>query len=89
MGTPTLPSALNSFTSEFDMGSGGTYLLLSSGKLVVCSRLGRTQLELQAIRYALKNKEQVIKIIDFLIQVYIQIYSNMTSLLEGARAFLA
>lgn len=77
MGTPTLPSALNSFTSEFDMGSGGTYLLLSSGKLVVCSRLGRTQLELQAIRYALKNKEQVIKIIDFLIQVYIQIYSNI------------
>ena len=59
------------------MGSGGTYLLLSSGKLVVCSRLGRTQLELQAIRYALKNKEQVIKIIDFLIQVYIQIYSNI------------
>ena len=34
MGTPTLPSALSSFTSEFDMGSGGTYSLRSSGKPV-------------------------------------------------------
>jgi hypothetical protein len=34
MGTPTLPSALSSFTSEFEMGSGGTYSLRSSGKLM-------------------------------------------------------
>ena len=33
MGTPTLPSALNRFTAEFEMGSGGTNSLLSSGKL--------------------------------------------------------
>jgi len=26
-GDPTLPSALSSFTSEFEMGSGGSYLL--------------------------------------------------------------
>ncbi len=34
MGTPTLPSAILRFTSEFDMGSGGTTALLSLGKLV-------------------------------------------------------
>ena len=33
-GDPTLPSALSSFTSEFEMGSGGSYLLLSRDKLV-------------------------------------------------------
>ena len=33
MGTPTLPSALNRFTTEFGMGSGGTNSLCSSGKL--------------------------------------------------------
>ena len=32
MGTPTLPSALTRFTSEFGMGSGGTMLLLSLNK---------------------------------------------------------
>ena len=32
MGTPTLPSALIRFTSEFGMGSGGTILLLSPDK---------------------------------------------------------
>ena len=35
MGSPTLPSALLRFTSEFGMGSGGTIVLLSPGKLVV------------------------------------------------------
>ena len=29
MGNPTLPSALSGFTSEFEMGSGGTRSLLS------------------------------------------------------------
>ena len=33
-GDPKLPSALSSFTSEFEMGSGGSYLLLSRDKLV-------------------------------------------------------
>ncbi len=33
-GDPTLPSALSSFTSEFEMESGGSYLLLSRDKLV-------------------------------------------------------
>ena len=32
MGTPTLPSALTRFTSEFGMGSGGAMSLLSSDK---------------------------------------------------------
>ena len=32
MGTPTLPSALSRFTTEFEMDSGGTNSLLSSGK---------------------------------------------------------
>ena len=32
-GSPTLPSALSIFTSEFGMGSGGTYSLLSPSKL--------------------------------------------------------
>ncbi len=32
MGTPTLPSALLCFTSEFGMGSGGATALLSSDK---------------------------------------------------------
>ena len=41
MGNPTLPSALNSFTAEFGMGSGGTYSLLSSGKLVSVVALGK------------------------------------------------
>ena len=40
MGTPTLSSALSSFTSEFGMESGGTYTLCSSGKLVVRLRFG-------------------------------------------------
>jgi hypothetical protein len=34
MGTPTLSSALSSFTSEFEMGSGGSRSLLSPNKLV-------------------------------------------------------
>ena len=34
MGTPTLSSALSSFTSEFEMGSGGSHLLMPPGKLV-------------------------------------------------------
>ena len=33
-GDPTLPSALNVFTSEFEMGSGGSRSLLPPGKLV-------------------------------------------------------
>ena len=33
-GDPTLPSAQSSFTSEFEMGSGGSYLLLPPDKLV-------------------------------------------------------
>ena len=32
MGTPTLPSAMHRFTSEFGMESGGTSTLLSPGK---------------------------------------------------------
>ena len=32
MGTPTLPSALLHFTSEFGMGSGGSTMLLSLSK---------------------------------------------------------
>ena len=32
-GSPTLPSALSIFTSEFGMGSGGSYSLLSPSKL--------------------------------------------------------
>ncbi len=32
MGTPTLPSALLRFTSEFGMGSGGSKVLLSLDK---------------------------------------------------------
>ena len=34
MAFATLPSALNCFTSEFEMGSGGTSLLLSPDKAV-------------------------------------------------------
>ena len=33
-GDPTLPSALSGFTSEFEMGSGGSYSLLPPGKPV-------------------------------------------------------
>ena len=36
MGNATLPSAMQRFTSEFGMGSGGSAALLSSGKTVVC-----------------------------------------------------
>ena len=35
MGTPTLPSALTHFTSEFGMGSGGSMSLLSLSKNVM------------------------------------------------------
>ena len=35
MGTPTLPSALLRFTSEFGMGSGGATVLLSLDKNVI------------------------------------------------------
>ena len=34
MGTPTLPSALTHFTTEFGMGSGGTMSLLSLDKKI-------------------------------------------------------
>tara|TARA_Y100001936_G_C15524094_1_gene384303 strand:- start:136 stop:279 length:144 start_codon:yes stop_codon:yes gene_type:complete len=34
MGTPTLPSAMHRFTSEFGMGSGGSNALLPPGKLL-------------------------------------------------------
>ncbi len=33
MGSPTLPSALRGFTSEFEKGSGGSLLLWSSAQL--------------------------------------------------------
>ena len=33
-GGPTLPSALSIFTSEFEMGSGGSYSLLPPGEKV-------------------------------------------------------
>jgi hypothetical protein len=33
-GTPALPSAMHRFTSEFDMGSGGSNALLPPGKLL-------------------------------------------------------
>ena len=36
-GDPTLPSALSIFTSEFEMGSGGSYSLLPPGISVRCS----------------------------------------------------
>ena len=35
MGTPTLPSALTRFTSEFEMDSGGAMSLLSLDKIVL------------------------------------------------------
>ena len=38
---PTLPSALSGFTSEFEMGSGGTHSLLSSGNSV--AKMGSEQ----------------------------------------------
>ena len=41
MGTPTLSSALNVFTSEFGMDSGGSHALLSPSKLVAVSGTGR------------------------------------------------
>ena len=44
-GDPTLPSALNRFTSEFEMGSGGSNSLLPPDKLV-----GHFTLLLQNIR---------------------------------------
>ena len=34
MDNSTLPSALSGFTSEFEMDSGGSHLLLSSGNSV-------------------------------------------------------
>ena len=37
MGTPTLSSALSSFTSEFEMESGGSHSLLSPNKPAVTS----------------------------------------------------
>ena len=39
MGTPTLPSAMRCFTSEFGMESGGSNALLSSSKLVQIAAL--------------------------------------------------
>ena len=42
MGTPTLPSALLRFTSEFGMESGGTTALLSLDKKVTISKAFRT-----------------------------------------------
>ena len=56
MGTPTLPSALSSFTSEFDMGSGGTYSLMSSGKLVVHSRFKCIQIDCRQFVLPLKKR---------------------------------
>ena len=35
MGTPTLSSALSVFTSEFEMESGGSHLLLSPGNWLI------------------------------------------------------
>lgn len=53
MGSPTLPSAQSRFTTEFEMGSGGTNSLWSSGKLSACrgnsftmSKLGGPGLDL-------------------------------------------
>ncbi len=39
MGNPTLSSALSSFTSEFEMGSGGSHLLMPPGKLFAATEI--------------------------------------------------
>ena len=39
MGSPTLSSALSSFTSEFEMGSGGSHLLMPPGKLFAVTEI--------------------------------------------------
>ncbi len=44
MGTPTLPSALTHFTSEFGMGSGGTTSLLSPDKKTLLINLLKNEL---------------------------------------------
>ena len=47
MGTPTLPSAILRFTSEFGMGSGGSKALWSSGKTSVSCSLNNSHLILR------------------------------------------
>ena len=66
-GDPTLPSALSSFTSEFEMGSGGSYLLLPPDKLVeehsdeTIPRLSRDLMNIS--RTLLKLESQISKYI--------------------------
>ena len=56
MGTPTLPSALLHFTSEFGMESGGSTALLSLNKKLVVNALALTNLrKLFNTRYLLFN----------------------------------
>ena len=50
-GDPTLPSALNGFTSEFEMGSGGSHSLWSPSKLACATTFAVTQiLEMHSIQ---------------------------------------
>ena len=44
-GDPTLPSAIRRFTSEFEMGSGGTNALWSPGKLVELTEITFSKFE--------------------------------------------
>ena len=53
MGTPTLPSALTRFTSEFGMGSGGAMSLLSLDKKGTILKAVSVKLRLNDDKYVL------------------------------------
>ena len=53
MGSPTLPSALTRFTSEFGMGSGGTTLPLPPSKFCISMLEKVSLLDTIVIRYVL------------------------------------
>jgi hypothetical protein len=54
-GDPTLPSAIHRFTSEFEMGSGGSNALMPPGKLVCMAARASTHVWFDQAALVLHN----------------------------------
>ena len=79
MGTPTLPSALTRFTSEFGMGSGGAMSLLSLDKKGTILKAVSVRLCLNDNKYGLFSNSYSILYVRVTLTSVSQTYLQFTS----------
>ena len=79
MGTPTLPSALTRFTSEFGMGSGGTMSLLSLDKKGTILKAVSVRTRLNDDKYVLFSNSYSILYVRVTLASVSQTYLQFTS----------